>query len=548
MSRMSAVSLSIVIPAFNEARAIGETLETISSYFHETGLGHEVIVVDDGSSDATAETVRSIAASDPAVKLVQLGSNQGKGAAVRRGVHEAQGDVVAFIDADLPYRVQNLGDAIALVQSGAADIVIGGRDLRGSQHDSSYPLLRRFMGKTFSLVVTSILVPDIPDTQCGLKAFSATAVHLLFSESKLNGFGFDFEVLFLAKKYGFRIERIPVVLSHRHESKVRLIQDSAHMLLDVLRVRWTNRQGGYRAPRRCPVCFSTEVTSLTQIQKYVVRTCHRCKCRYLGIFPGEAELEALYNDSYFSSLCDQSVGYASRELTAAALRTNERRLTLLRRSVPSGARILEVGAGTGLFGTLAAREFQYVGIDLSEQAVAEARQKGLEVVRASLERFVNLGAPFDAITLFHVFEHLADPHDALARIKDLLKPGGVILLITPDTESLLCSISGDKWVSYKFPEHLILYSRSAVIELLEHSGFEVLSAGGDYEYCDRDFILSRLGQLRPLAAAAARPILNLLPSPLPVTSGSIRLVARRRAGSPVNMRAIPTAVEATQAR
>lgn len=539
--------LSIVVPAFNESLAVGLTLESISSYFRTTGLSYEIIVVDDGSTDDTADVIRAASRVEPAIRLLCLGKNQGKGVAVRAGVQEARGEVIAFIDADLPYSVQNLGDAIALVQSGATDIAIGARDLIASEFDPSYPALRRFMGKTFSLVVRSLLVPSIPDTQCGLKAFTADSARILFGESKLSGFGFDFEVLYLARKYGFRIERFPVSLSHRHESKVRLVWDSIGMFLDVLRVRWYNRQGLYRAPRRCPVCFSAEISTLTQIQKQVIRSCNRCKCRYLARFPDDDELEKLYNSDYFTSHQATEKGYATGEMTPAARKTNEKRMSILRRSTEGQARVLEVGAGTGLFGELVAEEFDYVGIDLSEQAVREARRRGLDVYRASLASFVNTGGGFDAVTLFHVFEHLPDPHDALSRIKELVKPGGVVVIITPDTESLLCAISGDRWVSYKFPEHLILYSRSALIELLEHSGFEIVSAASDYEYCHHEFLISRIAQLSAGLGAIVKLPIRLLPDPLPVGSGSIRVVAKRRAGPPIEMRGI-RAAEPTHAR
>jgi len=547
MEAMSKPSLSVVIPAYNEEGAIAETLQSVSAYFRSTGLRYEVLVVDDGSTDRTREVVTDHARSDPWVMLLQLPQNRGKGAAVRRGVQEAQGDVICFIDADLPYRLQNLGDAIALVQSGVTDIAIGARDLRESESDQSYPWLRKFMGKGFSLMVRAFLVPAIPDTQCGMKAFSAEAAKLLFSESKLNGFGFDFEVLFLANKYGFRFERLPVVMTHRHGSKVNLFTDSLQMLSDLFRVRWLDRRMAYRAPRRCPVCFSASVWSRAQIRTHVVRECSRCKCRYLAQFPDEESLRALYNSDYFESGQALDHGYDTAQSDRAVKKTNDRRLALLRKLVPAQARVLEVGAGTGRFGKAMSGEFEYVGIDLSDDAARRARAEGLEVYCASLFDFVNTGSGFDAVTLFHVFEHLSDPHDALARIKDLLKPGGALVLITPDTESWLCAVSGHRWVSYKFPEHLILYSRSALIELLEHSGFEIITAQSDHEYCEHEFLLTRLEQLSPLAAAAARVVLSILPSPLPVSSGSIRIVARRRAGSLLNMRTIRT-VEATHAR
>lgn len=537
----------MVIPAYNEDKTVGETVQVISDYLHATGLSYEVLVIDDGSTDQTGSVVREASRGNPSVRLLALASNQGKGAAIKRGVQESRGEVIAFIDADLPYSVQNLGDVIALVQSGATDIAIGGRDLRASDTDFSYPLLRRIMGKSFSLIVRTFLVRNIPDTQCGLKAFSSDAARLLFSESRISGFGFDFEILYLANKYGYRIERVPVSLTHRHESKVRLLRDSIRMLLDVYRVRRHNRQMTYRAPRRCPVCFSAEVWTLTQIRRDVIRACSRCKCRYLATFPDEDELQRLYNSDYFNSSADLQHGYATGDLTVAARKTNERRMSVLRGSAPSQARVLEVGAGTGLFGHFVSREFEYVGIDLSDQAVRDARSRGLEVYRASLMDFVNTGPSFDALTMFHVFEHLANPHDALGRVKELLKPGGLVILVTPDTESLLCAISGDGWVSYKFPEHLILYSRSALIELLEHSGFEIVSVNADYEYCDHPFLRSRLRQLSPLIGWPVSFVLGALPDPVLVGSGSIRIVAKRRAGSPFDMRGI-RAVEPTHAR
>ncbi|MFN2442686.1 MAG: glycosyltransferase [Thermoanaerobaculia bacterium] len=542
-----APTVSVVIPAYQEEGRIGGTLEELTGWLRGTGLSWEVLVVDDGSRDGTRAVVKELRSRERRIHLLEQSENQGKGAAVRRGVLESRGEVVVFVDADLPYETANVEQVVAQVKSGATDLAIGGRDLPGSDLDRSYPLRRRFLGRAFATIVQSLLVPGIPDTQCGLKAFSAHAARSLFSESKLKGFGFDFEVLFLARKYGFRIERVPVGMSHRHESKVRLVVDSLRMLTDVLRVRYWNRIEAYRPPRRCPVCFSTEVSTRTQIRGWVVRQCFRCKCRYLASFPSDDELETLYNDSYFSSHRDAEHGYATRELTPATARTGEKRLSVLRRHLPPRARILEVGAGNGLFGRLAAREFDYVGIDLADEAVRAARSEGLEVFRSSLSHFVNTGSQFDAVTLFHVFEHLNDPHDALARISDLLKPNGILVLITPDTESVLCAISGDRWVSYKFPEHLILYSRSALIELLEHSGFEIISVSSDFEYCTREFVESRLSSLHPAIGMLARMGTAVMPDPMPTPSGSIRLVARRRSGSNLNIRAV-RAVEPTHAR
>ncbi len=228
---------SIIIPAFNEESIIGTTIADVEEHFHP----FEIIVVSDGSADRTDEIVRS----NPSAQLIRLPSNRGKGAAVRRGVMEARGDIIAFIDADMPYRPENLDRAIELVRSGIADIAVGARDLPQSETDRSYPMRRRLAGRTLSLLIRLFLMREITDTQCGLKAFRADVAKSLFAASRLDGFGFDFEVLYLATAQGLRIARVPVALSHRHASRVRLIRDSAAMLRDLVRVRVWNARGLY---------------------------------------------------------------------------------------------------------------------------------------------------------------------------------------------------------------------------------------------------------------------------------------------------------------
>jgi SAM-dependent methyltransferase len=201
----------------------------------------------------------------------------------------------------------------------------------------------------------------------------------------------------------------------------------------------------------------------------------------------------------------------------------------------------------GTFGTAAARELEYVGIDRAAAVTRAARSHGLDVYCSTLTNFVNTGPAFDAIAIFHVFENMADPHDALGRMKDLLKPGGVLLLSTFDTEGLLYLITERRWMTQNFRTHLILYSRSALIELLEHSGFEIVSIGAELEYRDHRFLRHSVAARWPALAPLVRTLLTILPDPLLIPSGSIRIVAKRRAGSPFNFRPIRSA-EPTHAR
>jgi len=228
-------------------------------------------------------------------------------------------------------------------------------------------------------------------------------------------------------------------------------------------------------------------------------------------------------------------------------KTSFSRLAALRKQVASRARILEIGVRDGTFGAAASREYEYVGIDRAVATARTARAKGLEVYCSTLSSFVNTGPAFDAITLFHVFESMPDPHDALARMKDLLKPGGALLLTTFDTEGLLYLISERTGMAPNFRNHLILYSRSALIELLEHSGFEIITVSPAFEYRDHKFLRHWISTRLPALAPLVNAFLSILPDPLLVSSGSIRIVAKRRAGPPMDVRAIRS-VEPTHAR
>jgi SAM-dependent methyltransferase len=450
------------------------------------------------------------------------------GASLRRGVSEAKGNVIVVVDPDLPYPVGAIGDAVAMIDSGATDLVFAStRDDDGDAH----PLLRFF------------LVPILPDPALRLKAFSSAAAKLIVGETKLTGGGCELEIAFLANKYGFRIERLHVTPS----------QPPAHRafggilgLIPLTAIRMHDRRMSYRAARRCPVCFSNEVWSWAQIPGNIVRACNRCKCRYLNRFPVEEETLPVHRVLHANPPPGDPFDETAHSRTARE-KTALRRLARLKRDLPLHARLLEVGVRDGSFGAAASRDYEYVGIDHAPAAARAARARGLEVYCASLHNFVNTGPAFDAMALFHVFENMGDPHDALGRMKDLLKPGGMVFLTTFDTEGFLYLLTERRRMAHNFRTHSILYSRSALIELLEHSGFEIQSIVPDFEYRDHKFLRHWLTVRFPRLGGIARALLRVLPDPLLVTSGSIRITARRRAGAPLNVRAIRSA-EPTHAR
>lgn len=490
---MSATSVSVVVPR----RGAGFSPDVIARYLETTGFTFEILTPE----------------------------GEAYGPSIRRGVSDAKGRVVVIADGDLPYPVSAIGDAVAMVESGATDVVFA-----STRADYAGPALARFL-----------LVPILPDPAIQLYAFSSTAAKIVVGESRLNDGGCELEIAFLANKYGFRIEHLVV---HPSQSRTRSFGRLGGTL-PAFSIRFANRRNAYRAARRCPVCFSSEVWSCAQIPGNVVRACMRCKCRYLNQFMDE---EGTHPVRRVLRAHGQPLrpAYESHSQPARE-RTSLRRFNWLRRQLPLRARVLEVGVRDGSFGTVAAAEYEYVGIDPASAAARHARARGLEVYCASLSSFVNTGPAFDAITLFHVFENMSDPHDALARIKDLLKPGGVLFLSTFDTEGLIYLFSEQKRMAQNFRTHLILYSRSALIELLEHSGFEISDIGPDFEYRDQKFLRHWIASHHPILSPFARLLMKVLPDPVIVSTGSIRIMAKRRSGPPLNTRSIRS-VEPTHAR
>lgn len=233
--------LSVVIPAYNEERRLGATLEGVASYLDERGLGHEILVVDDGSTDGTAELVRKH--SFPAVRLIELGTNRGKGAALRRGVAESRGRRVLLCDADLSTPIEELEALEERLDQGAA-MAIGSRSAAGSDVRVRQPLYRELMGKTFNRVIRLLGVRGMTDTQCGFKLLDGELARRLFPRVATDRFAFDVELLWLARRDGHRVDEVGVAWIDSPDSRVHPVVDAAAMLRDVVLMRWRHRRGG----------------------------------------------------------------------------------------------------------------------------------------------------------------------------------------------------------------------------------------------------------------------------------------------------------------
>lgn len=236
--------ISIVIPAYNESARIGKALDEVLRCVHDRNWHAEILVVNDGSTDRTAEVVQGFVQLHPEVRLLNNTKNRGKGFSVRRGVLHAVGEMVMFTDADLSAPMEEAERLFDALRQGA-DIAIGSRWLERKRQILKQPLYRQFFGRCFNAITRIVMGLPFADTQCGFKAFRRPVAQTIFQLQRIERWGFDPELLFIALKRGYKIQEVPVTWGHDERSRLSYIKDGLKMLEEIAYIRWEAFAGAY---------------------------------------------------------------------------------------------------------------------------------------------------------------------------------------------------------------------------------------------------------------------------------------------------------------
>ena len=239
------LDLSIIIPAYNEEARLPKTLDGIVAYLHARSSHAEILVVDDGSSDDTVALVNAYGKNCPGLRLVSNGTNRGKGYSVRHGMLEARGEIALFTDADLSTPIEEADKLLEAMRNEGYDAAIGSRAIDRTLIEIHQSAIREQAGIFFNRLVRWIMGIPFSDTQCGFKAFRRERARIIFQQQRIERFGFDAEILFLAKRHELRVAEVPVRWSHDAATKVNVAADGIRMFLELLLIRWNAMRGMY---------------------------------------------------------------------------------------------------------------------------------------------------------------------------------------------------------------------------------------------------------------------------------------------------------------
>ncbi len=235
--------ISVVIPAYNEEKKLEPSLQRITEYLEKNFKDYEVLLIDDGSKDTTVEIANKF--KEKKVKIIQNPKNMGKGFSVKLGMINAKYDPILFSDADLATPIEETEKFLATIQKGY-DVVVASRNIEGAKITVEQPKYRQVLGKAFPLIVKNMILPDFKDTQCGFKMFKKNAARKIFPRQTIQRWAFDVEVMFIAKKLGYKIKELPVTWTDKGDSKLSPVKDSLKMFNEILKIKYNEIKGEYK--------------------------------------------------------------------------------------------------------------------------------------------------------------------------------------------------------------------------------------------------------------------------------------------------------------
>jgi len=415
------VNISIIIPSKDEQERLPRFLKTVIGFCRRSAHSYEIMVVDDGSKDKTADVALSFQKEFPALKVMSLGRNHGKGYAVKQGFFAARGEIVLFLDADGSTGPEEIERHLNCFEKGY-DIVIGSRVLTDGKSQVKTLSYRKWMGTIFNFLVSRMLIKGIKDTQCGFKMFRASVIPDLFGRLYLEGYGFDLEVLYLAQKMDLRIKEVAVNWSHVDGSKVDLVKDSIRMFWNIIQIKnW----------------------------HYVAINTH---AEHMSV----KELTNMYNQEK-EHWWFKAKGHFFKEILSGFNFDNKF--------------VLDAGCGTGHNMEFLRSRVFYVGYDVVLEALEFCRTNGVQrLVQGNLHNLGFRSQAFDVIISLDVLEHVADPVAAMAEFKRVLKDDGMLVLAVPAFRFL--------WSPHdEALSHMRRYSRRDFEDLVKDSGFEIKRSG-----------------------------------------------------------------------
>jgi len=242
-----ALAYSMILPAYNECSRIVPSLEKAIAFIREQGWSAEIIVVNDGSTDGTADVVREIMDRTPELRLLENPGNRGKGYSVRNGMLHARGAILLFSDADFSSPVGESVKLVAAIERGA-EVAFGSRWLLAETQTRRQSILRQIVGRAYNVLANLLLRLPYKDTQCGFKAFTRQAAEVVFTRQQIERWGFDAELLFIARKFGLKMTEVAVQWANDDRSKINPVSDGTRMFWELLRVRINDLLGRYTQP------------------------------------------------------------------------------------------------------------------------------------------------------------------------------------------------------------------------------------------------------------------------------------------------------------